>query len=101
MTVSVRHTNGAGRTLLTQVADAQSLAWAQRALETRQLARIDVPVLAMYGTQTYPQMPAAAASLVAVLPRAEAKQVPGAMHMWEPEPMAVELASFTTRCAAG
>jgi hypothetical protein len=29
-----------------------------------------------------------------------AKEVPGAMHVWEPGPMAALLATFTTRCAA-
>jgi pimeloyl-ACP methyl ester carboxylesterase len=50
--------------------------------------------------QTFPPMPAAAASLAGVLPQAEVKEVPGAGHMWEPEPMAAELAAFTLRCAA-
>jgi pimeloyl-ACP methyl ester carboxylesterase len=85
--------------VVNQLADAQSLAWAQRALETHALADIDVPVLAMYGTQTFPPMPAAAASLAAVLPQAEVKEMPGAMHMWEPEPMGAELAAFTIRCS--
>ncbi len=85
--------------VVSQVADAQSLAWAQRALETKVLASIDVPVLVMHGTQTFPEMLTAAASLAAVLPHAEVQEVAGAMHTWEPASMAAVLAAFTTRCA--
>lgn len=86
--------------VVSQVADAQSLAWAQRALETQSLDRIDVPVLAMYGTDTYPEMLSAARMLALRMPHAVAKEVPGAGHAWDPEPMAAELVAFTLRCAA-
>lgn len=86
--------------IVSQRADGQCLAWAQRALETTSLASIDVPVLAMFGSETFPEMRAAATALATVLPHAEAKELPGAMHTWEPEPMAAELVVFTTRCAA-
>ncbi|MFI8522848.1 alpha/beta fold hydrolase [Promicromonospora sukumoe] len=80
-------------------ADAQSLAWAQRALEDGTLD-VTVPVLAMYGTETFPEMPVAAASIVAQVPKGTEKEMPGAMHSWEPGPMAAELAEFA-RASAG
>ncbi|PUB27181.1 pimeloyl-ACP methyl ester carboxylesterase [Promicromonospora sp. AC04] len=81
-----------------QRADAQSLAWAQQALEDGTLD-ITVPVLAMYGTATFPEMPVAAASIVASVEQGAEKELPGAMHSWEPEPMAAELAAFARACA--
>ena len=35
-------------------------------------------------------------SIVAAIPGATQKRMPGANHSWEPEPMAVELAAFVT-----
>lgn len=78
-------------------ADAQALAWAQRALEDDTL-EVTVPVLAMYGVETFPEMPVAAASIVAAVPQGTAKEMPGAMHSWEPEPMAKELSAFVRQC---
>jgi pimeloyl-ACP methyl ester carboxylesterase len=86
------------RTVAAYRADAQSLAWAQRALEDRTLD-VTVPVLAMYGVETFPEMPVAAASIVAAVPKGVEKEMPGAMHSWEPEPMAAELAEFARQCA--
>lgn len=86
------------RTVATYRADAQSLAWAQHALDDGTLD-IAVPVLAMYGVETFPEMPVAAASIVAAVPKGTEKEMPGAMHSWEPEPMAAELVEFTRQCA--
>ncbi|WP_460886746.1 alpha/beta hydrolase [Promicromonospora xylanilytica] len=86
------------RTVATYRADAQSLAWAQRKLDDGTLD-VTVPVLAMYGTETFPQMPVAAASIVAAVPEGTEKEMPGAMHSWEPEPMAALLAEFARHCA--
>lgn len=86
------------RTVAAYRADAQSLAWAQHALEGGTLD-VTVPVLAMYGSETFPAMPAAAASIVAAVQKGTEKEMPGAMHSWEPEAMAVELAEFARRCA--
>jgi pimeloyl-ACP methyl ester carboxylesterase len=86
------------RTVAAYRADAQSLAWAQNALENGTLD-VTVPVLAMYGTQTFPEMPVAAASIVAAVAKGTEQEMPGAMHSWEPEPMAAELAEFARRCA--
>ncbi|WP_026536516.1 alpha/beta fold hydrolase [Arthrobacter sp. H14] len=75
-------------------ADAQSMAWSVGGLEQGSLGGIRVPVLAMYGTETFPEMPAAAERIVQVLPNAAQKEMPGAQHTWEPAPMAAELATF-------
>ena len=76
-------------------ADAQSLAWATAALESRSLETIHAPVLAMYGTETFDEMPIGAALIVKAVQTGTEKAMPGADHMWQPEPMARELAEFT------
>ena len=82
-------------------ADAQSLAWAATALESGRLADdIGVPVLAMYGVETFREMPLAAERLAEVIPGAVAQEAAGANHMWEPEPMAATLVDFVQRCSA-
>ncbi|MGI8459072.1 MAG: alpha/beta fold hydrolase [Propionibacteriaceae bacterium] len=80
-----------------QRADAQALAWAQTALETGGLGGLTVPVLATYGTQTFPEMPTAAALIADVVPGTSVKEIPGADHAWQPEPMAAELVAFARR----
>jgi pimeloyl-ACP methyl ester carboxylesterase len=79
-------------------ADGQSLVWATRALAQGDLARIRVPVLTMYGTETFPVMRTAASLVVGAMPQAVEKEVAGAWHSWEPAPMAAELAAFTLSC---
>jgi pimeloyl-ACP methyl ester carboxylesterase len=81
-------------------ADAQSLAWATAELASGSLAAIDVPVLAMYGTETFDEMPIGARMIVATVPHGTEKEMPGAMHSWDPGPMAAELAAFVTSVAA-
>lgn len=87
-------------------ADAQSLAWATAALaETGKtddsgLAGIEVPVLATYGTETFDEMPIGARMIVATVRNGIEKELPGAMHSWEPTSMAEELAAFTASCAS-
>jgi len=77
-------------------ADAQSLAWATAELASGSLTGIGVPVLAMYGTETFDEMPIGARMIVATVPYGVEKEMPGAMHSWEPAPMAAELAAFVT-----
>lgn len=86
--------------VVSQRADAVSLAWAVTALEHGSLSDLQVPVLAMYGTETFPEMPRAAARIIAVMPDALEKEVPGSDHVWQPEAMATELAAFVKSCAA-
>lgn len=46
------------------------------------------------GEETFPEMLTAADSIVAAIPGATQKRMPGAGHTWDPEPMANELAEF-------
>ncbi|GLK17412.1 alpha/beta fold hydrolase [Herbiconiux flava] len=78
----------------TERADGQSMKWANAALEGEGFPGIDVPVLAVYGTQTFPQMPLAAARIASAIPGAQEKAVEGAMHSWQPAAMAAELVAF-------
>ncbi len=84
--------------VVSQRADAQALAWAQSALESRDLP-VRVPVLAAYGTSTFPEMPTAAALIADVIAGTEVKELPGAGHTWDPAPMAAELVAFVRRHA--
>lgn len=81
--------------------DGESLAWGMSAPHAALFGGIAVPVEVMYGEQTLPEMRAAAASLVAAIPGATQRTMPGAMHSWEPEPMAARLAAFTTAATSG
>ncbi len=80
-------------------ADAQSLAWATAELATGTLRGVEVPVLAMYGTETFDEMPIGARMIVGAVSDGVEKEMPGAMHSWDPEPMAAELAAFTRSVA--
>ncbi|MTD16832.1 alpha/beta fold hydrolase [Nakamurella sp. YIM 132087] len=85
-------------------ADAQSLAWATAALEAAMagegaLPALGIPVLSMYGTETFPEMPVAAARIAAAIPGTSVEEMPGAQHAWEPGPMADRLAAFTLAAA--
>ncbi len=53
-----------------------------------------MPVEVLLGTETFPELFEAAESIVAAIPGATWKQVPGADHSWEPASMAIELAAF-------
>jgi pimeloyl-ACP methyl ester carboxylesterase len=74
------------------------LAWAVTALENKSLSGIQIPVLTMYGTETFPEMPKAAARIVENLPNAREKEIPGSQHEWQPEAMAAALAEFVKSC---
>lgn len=87
--------------VVTYRADGQSLAWAESAPLAQLLAPVKIPVLAMYGTQTFPEMPRAAAAIAASAPNGTEKQMPGAQHSWEPGPMASELVEFTAATQQG
>ncbi|WP_010204337.1 alpha/beta fold hydrolase [Salinibacterium sp. PAMC 21357] len=79
-------------------ADADSLAWAESASLAELFTPIRVPVIALVGEQSYDEvMVPAAESIVAAIPGAEWKRVPGAQHEWEPASMASELANFVGR----
>ena len=81
-------------------ADAQSLRRVTAGLESGSLRdQVRVPVLAVYGTSTFPGMPEAAERVRSVLPQTEVREVPGAGHMWETETMAPVLAAFVRSCS--
>ncbi|MFJ4233448.1 alpha/beta fold hydrolase [Cellulosimicrobium cellulans] len=77
-----------------QRADGESLVWATTALEDDTLATVDVPVLATYGTVTFPEMPVSARKVVAAVPHGELREVEGAFHSWDPAAMAEVLVRF-------
>lgn len=72
-------------------ADARSLAWAEELPAAERYAGITVPVLAMVGEQTFPGMRESAEALAAAIPTATMLVMPGAMHDWEPGPMAAAI----------
>lgn len=78
-------------------ADARSLAWAEELPATQRYASIAVPVLAMVGEQTFPGMTESAEELAAAMPSASFRRMPGAMHDWEPGPMASAIAALARR----
>ncbi|MCP2635348.1 alpha/beta hydrolase [Microbacterium sp. HD4P20] len=55
---------------------------------------VDVPVLVMHGTDTWPAMAAGARAIAAHLPTATLKPVPGQEHSTTPEVLAAELRAF-------
>lgn len=75
-------------------ADARSLAWAEELPAVERYARITVPVLAMVGEETFPGMAESARALAAAIPSATMRVMPGAMHDWEPGPMAAAIAQL-------
>ena len=79
-------------------ADGQSMAWAVNALEHGGLGSLRLPVLTMYGTETFPEMPEAAARLAKAIPGTTVKEMPGAEHAWQPGPMAAELYRVVQAC---
>jgi pimeloyl-ACP methyl ester carboxylesterase len=80
-------------------ADGESLVWADSGPPAEVFAGIRVPVQIMYGEQTFDVMITAADSVVAAIPGAVQKRMPGANHTWVPEAMAAELVDFTRRAA--
>jgi pimeloyl-ACP methyl ester carboxylesterase len=80
--------------------DGESLAWAESARLEEVLGGIRVPVKVMAGSVSFEGILAAADAITAAIPGATQQRMPGADHMWEPDPMAAELAAFVTASAA-
>lgn len=81
-------------------ADGQSLRWATAALESGSLRNeVTVPVLSVYGTVTFTEMPVAAARIQSALPQTTIRPVTGAQHAWDPEAFAPVLAAFVRSSA--
>ncbi len=82
-------------------ADAQAVRWATARLESGALRdEVHVPVLATYGSSTFPSMVEAAVRVRTVLPQTEVREVAGAHHTWEPVAFAPVLAAFVRSCAS-
>ena len=81
----------------TLVPDAEALAWTQSAPHAELLGDIDAPVLAMYGSETLPLFPEAAAAIVAAVPNGRTAVLAGRDHGWDREEMAETLAGFFAR----
>jgi pimeloyl-ACP methyl ester carboxylesterase len=80
--------------------DAESLAWAESAPLDALLANVRVPVDVLTAEHTLPIMENAADAIVAALPGASQKRIPGAEHSWEPGAMADELLRFVSSLSA-
>ncbi|GAA4722167.1 hypothetical protein GCM10023216_09270 [Isoptericola chiayiensis] len=82
------------RASISQRADGQALVQVTDLLETEVLRELAVPVLALYGTETFPEMPVAAQRIAGATTRGEVESLDGAEHSWVPEAMAERLARF-------
>ncbi|GAA1971096.1 hypothetical protein GCM10009718_03340 [Isoptericola halotolerans] len=82
------------RASATQRADGQALVRATDLVETERLRELAIPVLAVHGTRTFPEMPVAAERIVAAVTRGAVDEVAGADHSWQPEAMAERIARF-------
>ena len=75
-------------------ADAESLAWTESTPLPDLLGELRIPVEALYGEQTLPIMRASADAITAAVPGSTQKSMPGANHSWEPQSFAAEVARF-------
>ena len=84
-------------------ADGEAMVWSASAPMAELLASLAdgaVPIEVTYGEQTYPEMHASADAICAAVPSAVQRSLPGANHMWVPEAMAAELATFVQAAMA-
>ncbi|MCR2801645.1 alpha/beta hydrolase [Microbacterium sp. zg-Y818] len=80
--------------ILSWIPDGSALALVEsRGLESS-LRDISAPVLAVYGTESFPGMARAAVDIAAAAPRGSHEQVRGAEHTWDSEAMAARLVQF-------
>ena len=80
--------------------DGESLAWTESAPLAELIGGIEVPVKVLAGESSFDEILEAADAITTAIPGAVQQRMPGENHMWEPEPMAAELAAFVTVCAA-
>jgi hypothetical protein len=84
-------------------ADGEAMVWSSSASMAELLARLAdaaLPIEVTYGEQTYPEMLVSADAICAAVPNAVQRALPGANHMWVPEAMAAELATFVEAAMA-
>lgn len=72
-------------------ADGEALLWASSAPLRDLVGRVDVPVLALVGEQTYEGMVEAAERVAAEVPGASWERLAGAGHSWDPAAMAARV----------
>ena len=80
----------------TLVPDAEALAWTQSAPHAELFGGIEAPVLVMYGSETLPLFPEAAAAVVAAVPNGRTAVLAGRDHSWDADEMTRALADFFT-----
>ncbi|MFF2277656.1 alpha/beta fold hydrolase [Agromyces sp. NPDC058126] len=78
--------------VLSWIPDGRALAAVESEGAAASLASLDVPVLAVVGTETFPGMAAAADAIAAAAPHGASEELAGAWHSWDPEAMAARLA---------
>lgn len=82
------------RASASQRADGEALVRATDLVESEALRELAIPVLAAYGTRTFPEMPVAAGRIVETVTRGAVEELDGAEHSWEPAAMAERIARF-------
>lgn len=82
------------RSVPSQRADAEAIAWLDHAIACGGLVGIEVPVLMMTGVVTRPAMAKSAAAIAEAVPHGRVLTVGGARHRWEPDAMATAVADF-------
>lgn len=87
--------------VVSYLADGESLAWVESAPLDELLRDVRVPLEVLLGDETFPELFGSAEAIVAAVPGARWRQVPGADHSWEPTSMARELTGFVTAVSAG
>ncbi|GAA1780296.1 alpha/beta fold hydrolase [Agromyces lapidis] len=78
--------------VLSWIPDGRALAAVESSGAAASLGALEVPVLAVVGTETFPGMSAAADAIAAAAPRGISEELAGAWHSWDPEAMAARLA---------
>ncbi|MDQ6896719.1 MAG: alpha/beta hydrolase [Actinomycetota bacterium] len=81
-------------------ADGEAMVWQQSAPLPELLRGVRVPLEAVVGEQTFPEMPDVARALADAVPGGVHRVLPGADHSWQPEPMAAELSRFVRNAKA-
>lgn len=74
------------------VPDGRALAEVESSGPAATIGALDVPVLAVVGTETFPGMAAGAESIAASAPHGVSEELAGAWHSWDPVAMAARLA---------
>jgi len=96
---AVKRSPGYPHLVLTWIPDGEALARVEAAGFQETLRGIDVPVLAVVGTETFPGMKEAADQVAAAAARGASEAVQGAWHSWDPAAMATRLVQLLRQVA--